>query len=186
VSVFTNPTSLAKEHAAEYVAAVFRLLGDQNPLDVLERTPALLRSAVAPLSTVQVRRPEQDGKWSVLEVVQHLADSELVSGVRLRMVLAQNRASLVAYDQDVWAERLRYSQADAAHALDEFTLVRRSNLRLLRSLSNDDWARVGVHVERGEQTLADMVRLSAGHDLVHLNQIDRILGHQPGTSSGQS
>jgi len=99
------------------------------------------------------------------------------------MVLAQNHAPLVAYDQDVWAERLRYSQADAARALEEFTLVRRSNLRLLRSLATDDWARVGVHVERGEQTLADMVRLSAGHDLVHLNQIDRILGSA--SSTGQ-
>jgi len=177
VSVFTNPTALAKEHAAEYVSAVFGLLGDRNPLDVLERTPSLLRSAVASLSAAQVRRPEQEGKWSVLHVVRHLADSELVSAVRWRMVVAQNRASLVAYDQDVWAERLRYSHADAEEALDEFTAVRRSNLRLLRSLSNEDWARVGVHVERGEQTLADMVRLSAGHDLVHLNQIDRILGH---------
>jgi hypothetical protein len=183
VSVFTNPTSLAKEHAAEYVAAVFRLLGEQDPLDVLERTPALLKNAVTPLSVEQVRRPEQAGKWSVRDVVQHLADSELVSAVRVRMVLAQNHAPLVAYDQDVWAERLRYSQADAARALEEFTLVRRSNLRLLRSLATDDWARVGVHVERGEQTLADMVRLSAGHDLVHLNQIDRILGSA--SSTGQ-
>jgi hypothetical protein len=74
----------------------------------------------------QVRRPEQEGKWSVLHVVRHLADSELVSAVRWRMVVAQNRASLVAYDQDVWAERLRYSHADAEEALDEFMAVRRS------------------------------------------------------------
>jgi hypothetical protein len=108
------------------------------------------------------------------QVMQHLADSELVWGYRLRLVLSQDRPELKGYDQDLWADRLRYHEADAARAVDEFGMLRRANLRLLQSASAADFKRVGVHAERGEESVAHMVRLYAGHDLLHLNQLDRI------------
>jgi hypothetical protein len=107
--------------------------------------------------------------------VQHLADSEIVWGFRLRMTLAQDRPPLVGYDQDLWALRLHYEKADPKQALEQFGVMRRSNLALLKGASNDDLQRVAVHAERGEQTIEQMVRLCAGHDLLHLNQVERIL-----------
>jgi uncharacterized damage-inducible protein DinB len=175
MSVFTNPAASAPGQATEYVAAVLNLLGDRNGLDVLEHTAQALARTIQALSDEQVKQPEADGKWSVRDVLQHLADSELVWGFRLRMALAQDRPRLVGYDQDLWAARLHYEQADPRQALEQFGVLRRSNLTLLKGASDDDLLKVAVHAERGEQTIAQMVRLCAGHDLVHLNQIERIL-----------
>jgi hypothetical protein len=114
------------------------------------------------------------GKWSIRDVVQHLADSELVGGFRLRMVLAHDRPPLMGYDQDLWASRLRYHDVDVRDALEQFTALRRANVRLWQHLSPTDLIRVGIHGERGEESLEHMRRLYAGHDLLHLRQLERI------------
>jgi uncharacterized damage-inducible protein DinB len=114
------------------------------------------------------------GKWSIRQVLRHLADSELVWGYRLRLVLSQDRPPLTGFDQDRWAERLHYDEADVATALEEFALLRRGNLKLLDRATPDDLERVGVHTERGEESVEHMIRLYAGHDLLHLRQIERI------------
>jgi hypothetical protein len=119
-------------------------------------------------------RPESPGKWSIRDVIAHLADSELVGSFRLRMILAQERPPLAGYDQDLWADRLRYREVVLRDALDQFLTLRRSNLRLWRNLTTADLARVGVHGERGEESLERLRKLYAAHDLLHLNQLDRI------------
>jgi hypothetical protein len=174
MSVFSNPASGASENAQAYTAAVLELLGARDPVVVLRTMPTALRQALQGLSGPQLVEPEAEGKWSIRDVVQHLADAELASGWRLRLVLAQDRPTLTGYDQDLWAERLHYDHANAEHALEEFAVARRGNLRLLEGASREDLQRVGVHVERGEQSVALMVRMWAGHDLLHLHQIDRI------------
>ena len=174
MSVFTNPASGAAEHANAYTAAVLELLGTRPPLDVLRSTPTALRERLGTLTKSQMLQPETAGKWSIKYVVQHLADAELATGWRLRLVLAQDRPTLTGYDQDLWSMRLHYDQADVEHALEEFAVLRRANLRLIEAASADDLTRVGVHVERGEQSVELMIRMSAGHDLLHLRQIDRI------------
>jgi hypothetical protein len=108
------------------------------------------------------------------QVVRHLADSEIVWGWRLRQVLAQDRPPLTGYDQDAWAERLRYADADIDEALEEFAVLRRGHLRLLTRATADDLRRVGVHSERGEESVGHMLRMYAGHDLLHLRQLARI------------
>jgi uncharacterized damage-inducible protein DinB len=174
MSVFTNPASGAAEHAAAYVAAILDLLGNEDPMTVLRATPAALRRAIDGLSPDALRRPEREGKWSIGQVLQHLADSDLVWGWRLRLVLAQDRPPLTGYDQDLWASRLGYGDADPAEALETFSVLRRGNLRLLDRATPQDMKRVGVHAERGEETLEHHRRLYAGHDLMHLRQIARI------------
>jgi uncharacterized damage-inducible protein DinB len=132
-----------------------------------------------PESAITTR--EGPGKWSIGEVIQHLADSELVGATRFRMVMAHDSPPLLAYDQDLWAERLRYSESNVNDALEEFSSIRRSNVRLFERASPTDFDRVGMHSERGEESLRHLLRLYAGHDLVHLRQIERI---QEPTSRG--
>lgn len=174
MSVFTNPASSSPEQAREYVAAVLDLVGAQDPLQVLERTPSELRRMVSGLSDAQTSEPEAAGKWSIKQVLQHLADSELVWGNRLRMVLAHDRPRLDGYDQDLWAERLRYSAVDAMQAFEDFTALRDMNLRQLGRVPPEDLQRFGFHAERGEESVEHMLRLYAGHDLLHRRQLERI------------
>jgi hypothetical protein len=174
MSVFTNPSSGSKEHGRAYTKAILELLGDRDPIPVLEQTMPLLRKALAGLSSDDEAKREAPGKWSVRHVMQHLVDSELVWSWRLRSVLAQDRPTLTGYDQDLWAERLGYDETDAARAMMEFSVVRNANLRLLHRASPQDLKRVGVHAERGDESVEHMMRLYAGHDLLHLKQIERI------------
>ena len=174
MSVFTNPASRSVEDAKAYTSAVLGLLCDRDPMEVLKDTAGALRQAISGLSEAQMATPETPGKWSIRQVLRHLADSDLVWGFRLRLVLAQDRPPLTGYDQDRWAERLHYDEADVTTALDEFTLLRRGNLALLQRAAPADLKRVGVHAERGEESVEHMIRLYAGHDLLHLNQIARV------------
>ena len=157
-----------------YVEAIMRLLGDQDPFAVLAATAERLAAQIRDLSAADLGRPESQDKWSVADVLQHLADSELVWAYRLRMTLAEDRPQLAGYDQDEWARRFRYSESTPRDALDLFAVCRRANLKLLNALGSADLDRVGVHSERGEESVRDMLSLYAGHDLVHLRQIDRI------------
>ncbi|MEZ5317338.1 MAG: DinB family protein [Vicinamibacterales bacterium] len=174
MSVFTNPAGASKAQAAEYIAAVLGLLGDRDPLEVLHATPAALAAVTDALPAAALARPEAEGQWSIRHLAQHLADSELVWGWRVRLVLAQDRPPLTGYDQDRWADRLHYERADAVRAARDFAMLRAANLRLIEAASPADLARVGVHAERGEESLTHMIRLYAGHDLLHLNQLERI------------
>ena len=164
----------APEEAAQYTGAVLGLLGSQKPFDVLKKTPSKVKRAIARLTPRQVAKPEAPEKWSVKQVVQHLADSELVWGWRLRLVLAHDRPTITGYDQDAWADRLGYASVQVDRALEEFTVLRNANLRLLQRATPADLKRVGVHTERGEESVEHWLKLYAGHDILHLNQIERI------------
>ena len=174
MSVFTNPATGAAEHAAAYVRAVLDLVADRQPMTVLHQTPAAVRSAIAGLSPQQLRQPEAAGKWSIGQVLRHLADSEIVWGWRMRLILAQDRPQLTGYDQDAWAERLHYEAADPAESLELFDVLRRANLRVLDRVSPAEMQRAGLHSERGEERLDHLLGLYAGHDLLHLRQIERV------------
>ena len=174
MSVFTNPATGAPEHAAAYTRAILELLGDREPTAVLREMPLALPRAIGGLSPQQLREPERPGKWSIGQILQHLADSEVVGAWRMRLILAQDRPPLTGYDQDLWAERLHDNQTDPSDALEVFAVLRRANLRLVDSASPAELKRVGVHVERGEESLEHLIRLYAGHDLLHLRQIERV------------
>ncbi len=176
MSVFTNSAGRTAEQASAYVGAVLDLLGDRDPMTVLRATPAALAAAIEGAAPSQLRQPERPGKWSIVQVLQHLADAEAVWAWRMRLILAQDRPQITGYDQDLWAERLHYDEADPAEALELFGVLRRANVRLVERCSPVDLARVGVHVERGEESLERLRRLYAGHDLLHLRQIERVRG----------
>jgi hypothetical protein len=159
---------------ATYIASILDALGQRDPMEVLTEMPEALRQAISGLTPEQEGQPEAPGKWSIRQVVQHLADSELVGAFRFRMVLSHDGPELPGYDQDLFAERLRYEESDIPTALNDFTTLRRSNLRLLRRATPEDLKRVSHHAERGDEPLEYMIRLYAGHDRKHLGQIARI------------
>jgi hypothetical protein len=143
-------------------------------MTVLAATPEAVEQSVAGLDETRLRRPEAPGKWSVIEVVQHLADTELVCGYRIRMILSHLTPDIQGFDQDRWANELEYGKRRLADALSEFRSLRESTIRLLRSLGPEKLARYGYHSERGQESVLQMTKLYAAHDLVHLKQIERI------------
>lgn len=174
MSVFSNPSSSAAADAAAYTKAVLGLLGERDPFPILQDMHGALIRGIHGLSTEDLRRPERPGKWSIATVLQHLADSEVVWAWRVRLILGQDRPMLTSYDQDLWAQRLHYDHASPAEALELFGVVRHANVRLVSRARPEELDRVGIHAERGEESVRHLVRFHAGHDLLHLNQIARV------------
>jgi hypothetical protein len=175
MTTFSNPAGKAASAAQGYVKALLEFLADRDPLAVMDELVPWLDQRVRTLDDAGLRRPEKPGKWSVLEVVQHLADTELVYGYRVRMILTQDTPPIPGYDQDTWARELRYRDLPVGEALAQLGALRAANLRLYRSLGPDQRRRAGLHSERGPETIEHILRMIGAHDLVHRRQIERIL-----------
>jgi len=172
MSVFTNPAGGAIEHAHAYVAAILELLGDKDPIAVLRATAPALERVVDTTPHHVLVRPEAPGKWSMGEVLAHLADSDLVWGWRLRLILAQDRPPLTGYDQDAWA---RLARQPFAAMLESYTVLRAANLNLIRNTPAGEHDRVGVHSERGRMSFRLLYQEIAGHDRAHLRQLEQTI-----------
>jgi hypothetical protein len=172
---FSNPAGTAPAAAASYTKALLDLLGDRDPLGVMAELVPWLEQRVGALDDAMLRRPEKPGKWCVLEVVQHLADTELVYGYRVRMMLTQDAPPIRGYDQDVWARTFRYRDLPAPQVMAQVAALRAANLRLYRSLDAAQLGRTGLHSERGPESVEHTLRMIGAHDLVHRRQIERIL-----------
>ena len=172
---FSNPAVDAAASAATYVRALLELLGNRDPLPVMSELLPWLDAKLRGVADSALRRPEAPGKWSVIEVIQHLADSDLVAGYRIRMMLAEDQPALSGYDQDRWARELRYTAMPLDLTLGQLRALRAANLHLWNQLTNAQLERVGLHSERGPETVRHLLRLMGAHDLVHRAQIDRIL-----------
>jgi hypothetical protein len=172
---FSNPGGNASAASAAYVRALLDLLGPRDPLEVMTELVPWLATRLQGMPDTVLRRPEAPGKWAVIHVVQHLADSDLVAGFRVRMVLSENRPTLQGYDQDRWASEFHYAETPLDLALDQLRGLRAANLRLWSRLTPTQLERVGLHTERGPESAAHIIRLMGAHDLVHRRQIDRIL-----------
>lgn len=162
-----------------FTATVVARVGSRDPLDILSETAGHFEAMLHGRSDADVHRPEAPGRWSVTAVLEHLADAELVFGYRLRQVLTQDAPRLTSFDQDGWAARGRYAAGDARAALTLFAALRARHLDLWRHLTEAEWERVGVHGDRGMESLRTMARIIAGHDLAHRDQVARILNGAP-------
>jgi hypothetical protein len=159
----------------DYKKRLLGYLGDRDPLEVMGAMPAALRSRIGDLPSSTLYAPPAPAKWSIAQIMAHLADSDLVFGYRVRAILAKSGTPIAAYDQDAWAAAFKYEQIPAEQSLARITAVRESTLVLLQSLAADEWQRYGIHEERGRESVDDLTRLYAGHDLNHMQQIDRII-----------
>ena len=93
---------------------------------------------------------------------------------RIRQILGADGTPIQAYDQNVWAQTFRYEDRDPRESLRLFRVLRENNLLLLKSVPRKLWENHGMHAERGKETIAQIVRMFAGHDLNHLQQIEKI------------
>jgi hypothetical protein len=162
------------EAADAYKARILSYQAGGDFLALQAAAPERLAALVEGLTPAQLARRPAPDKWSIRELVAHLAEDELVGAYRLRMVLSAPGTSLQAFDQDVWARTGRYSERDVAASLQLFRVLRHANLELLRSLSAEEWNLHGVHEERGVESVRDMAMHFAGHDINHFKQIEAI------------
>ena len=175
MSVFTNKHGAAADEADAYVHAVLELLGDLDPVEVLSGLRSALEHCIKGVWEDHLIKPEAEGKWSMMDTVLHLLDSEVVLGTRLRSILAEDRPTLTGYDQDLWSSSLNYDKAEFDNTLRALFGLRRFHVRLIQSLTPEQLERVGVHYSgHREESLQKMIRLYAGHDMVHLRQLERI------------
>jgi hypothetical protein len=163
------------ETVQQYIARLLGNVGTADPRQILDSTPGRLRELTAGRDGAELARKPGPDRWSVAQILAHLADSEVASGWRLRSILAANGSPLQAYDQNRWAEEFRYDQVPAAESLDAFQAARRATMRVLRAVDPALLSNHGIHSERGKETVEHLIRLIAGHDLNHLQQVERLL-----------
>lgn len=154
-------------------------VGSNDPYPILESTVDKIRELTAGLTPEEISTPPAPGKWSIHQIVAHLADCELVNKVRVRFILFENNPPLPAWDQDQWMNGWMRENETYAQSLERFRVLRESTLRLFRATPQHDLRRTGVHPERGVQMAGDFIILNAGHDVNHLSQIREIATKAP-------
>jgi DinB superfamily len=159
----------------QYTHRILGYLEGEEPLAVQAATADKLDRLIKGVSTAELRKRPAPERWSVSEIIAHLADGEIVGGYRTRLILGSPGVSIVAYDQDKWVVSGHYDKRDPQKSVEQFRVLREGNLALLRSLEPDQWKHYGVHSERGQESIEHIVRMFAGHDLNHLQQIEKIL-----------
>jgi hypothetical protein len=151
-------------------------LNGEEPVPVLKTTAARIRTLTAGLTGARINTPPAPRKWSLREIAAHLADCEVVFSFRLRQTLAapldQPHAIIQPFDQDAWAKRYEAYQFEPAMAL--FQAARNWNLLYLNTVSQEDRHRRTTHPERGTMSFWTIVETMAGHDINHLQQIERL------------
>src|SRR5215472_16465955 len=160
---------------AEYLARIRGYTQSIDPLEMQRQTPALLAELLANASAEQLtRRPSAD-KWSIGEIVAHLAEDEIATAWRYRQMVEHDGIELAGFDQDLWARLGDYAGRAPRESLDLFRLLRDANVRFLKHLSPEQWERSGIHAERGRITVRQLATHMTGHDANHVEQIRGIL-----------
>jgi len=160
------------ETPQQYALRILAKLNGMDPIDVLESSSARLETLVTKLEEYQKQSNE---KWSAAEILAHLAESEIVYGYRIRKALNASGTAIEATDQNVWVKNAGYLQRNPRLALALFQAVRKVNIAFLKSLTPQQMENFGIHSERGKESIAQMARMIAGHDINHLQQMEKLL-----------
>ena len=165
-----------KETPQQYTKRIVGIMEGKQPLAVQAATAKKLERLIKGVPTSKLRKRPAPDKWSVSEILAHLAETEIVGGFRMRLILGAPGTPVAAFDQDSWVTSGHYAKRDPRKAVEQFRAVREANLALLKFLTPDQWKHYGMHAERGQETIEHIVRMFAGHDVNHLRQIEGILG----------
>ena len=165
-----------KETPQEYIQRMLGYTaGGENPVKVQAASAKKLEKLIKGVPAAKLKKRPAPEKWSVQEIVAHLADAEIVGSWRIRAILGAPGTPIQAFDQDAWVTATHYAKRDPRQAVEQFRVLREANLALYKSLRPEQWKHHGMHSERGEETVQHIVRMFAGHDLNHIAQIERIL-----------
>lgn len=160
---------------SDYLARIRSLAGAKDPLVAQAEAPALIADLIGSVSPERLTlRPKQD-KWSVGEILAHLAEDEIATAWRYRQMVEHSGSALAGFDENLWAELGNYSERDPHNSLTLFRLLRDANIRFLQALKPEQWESFGVHAERGRITVRDLATHMVGHDANHIEQIRKIL-----------
>ena len=163
------------ETVQQYTQRIMANAQGQDPIKVQSATPKKLARLVKGIPTAKLRNRPAPEKWSVAEILAHLADVEIVIGWRMRSILGAPGTPVQAYDQNSWVIAGHYEKRDPRKSLELQRVVREANLALVKSLSPEQLQQFGQHAERGQESIEHIVRMVAGHDINHIQQIERIL-----------
>lgn len=148
----------------------------EQVIDRLERTPASLRSLLVAMPVGQARFKPQSGAWSILEIVNHLADEDADDfRFRLKSMLDDPTRPWPLSNPEAWATEREYQQRDLAESLDRFAKERAESIRWLRSLRGPDWKTAYMHPSRGPVYAGELLAAWPAHDALHIRQIAKRL-----------
>jgi hypothetical protein len=164
-----------KETPQQYTKRMLAHVQGQDPLKVEAGTARKLDRLIKGAPASKLRKRPAPGKWSVAEILAHLADSEIARSWRMRQILGSPGTPIQAFDQDAWVISGHYEKRDPRKSLELFRVLREANLALLKLLVPEQWKHHGMHAERGVESIEHIVRMMAGHDINHVKQVERIV-----------
>lgn len=167
-----------QETIQQYIQRIQGKVVGKDPLQVQKTTAKKLAALLKRATPAKLRKKPSPDKWSVTEILAHLADAEIVVGWRVRSILGAPGTPIQAFDQDAWAAAGHYAKRDARKSLEQFRVFREANLALLKSLTPEQWKHYGMHAERGQESIERILSMMAGHDINHLEQIERLLARK--------
>ena len=141
---------------------------------LFRRGPDILEKAIAGVSEEESKFVPAPGKWTIRQFVRHLTDTEIVVGMRLRQMIAEDRPLMAMFDQDLWTDHLHYNDCDVFDSARKFRILRDDMSAVLTPLPAGAFERVGLHPERGAGTLGEWVSRFGMHVEKHAGQIQRI------------
>ena len=163
-----------QETAQQYTERILGNVEGEDAVKVQKATAAKLKTLIHGLTPKQLKWKPEPGKWSIAEILAHLADAEIVASWRMRLIIGASGTTVQPFDQDAWASAFQYGKCDAKHSLEVFRTLRENNLAMLKALPRERWDNYGMHLERGKETITHMTRMFAGHDTNHVRQIEGI------------
>jgi hypothetical protein len=163
------------EKIAADIKKIESKLGGKDPMKVQATTTKELARLIKGVTPAKLKKRPMPEKWSVTEVIAHLAEAEMAVGWRLRSILGAPGTPIQAYDQDAWAKEGNYGKRDTRKSLEQFRVLREMNLDLVKSLTPEQRKRFGMHAERGEESIDRLVLMMAGHDINHIEQVEQLL-----------
>ncbi len=162
------------ETAEQYIGRILGYVEGQDAIKVQRNTAPKLKKAIQGLTPAQLRWRPEPAKWSIAEILAHLADAEVVASWRMRSVIGENGITIQPFDQDAWASVFEYQKRDAKLSLETFRVLRENNLAMLKEIPKQTWDNYGMHLERGKESIDHLTRMFAGHDTNHVLQVERI------------
>jgi len=169
-----------QETAQQYIQRILGYVEGQDAIKVQRATAPKLKKLIQGLTPKQLKWRSAPGKWSIAEILAHLADAEIVASWRMRSIIGDSGTTIQPFDQDAWVSAFEYSKRDAKQSVELFRVLRENNLAMLKALPRESWDFYGMHLERGKETIAHIARMFAGHDTNHLLQVEGIVAQLKG------